>query len=207
MVAVGIWGAFLGTPATWRLPVIFPIVMAFGAALAMRGIALPGVEMTIALSGAVLGLMVVWSARPPLWIASMLVGFFGAFHGYAHGTELPHAANAFTYAAGFVLATGLRHLGGIAVGQLIRWPGGRVAVRVNGGAIAATGFAFMFGLLQYTPTGAHKPARAVSGGRLYRCHASRQARAKPFSAYACSRPSTRPPALSVPPCFRRPWHP
>ena len=33
MVAVGLWGAFLGRPAIWVLPVVFPLVMAFGGAM------------------------------------------------------------------------------------------------------------------------------------------------------------------------------
>lgn len=147
MVAVGIWGAFLGAPAMWLLPVIFPLVMAFGGALGILGFALPGVETAIALSGVVLGTMIVFKARPPLGVAAALVGFFAVFHGFAHGAELPQAANAMTYALGFVIATGLLHLGGIAVGLLIRWPWGRVAVRACGGAIAATGFAFLFGFV------------------------------------------------------------
>ena len=147
MVAVGIWGAFLGAPAMWLLPVIFPLVMAFGGALGILGVPVPGVETAIALSGIVLGLMIVFTVRPPLWVASVLVAFFAIFHGYAHGAELPHAANAFSYAIGFVIATGLLHLGGIAVGLLIRWPWGRVAVRGCGAVIAATGFAFLFGFL------------------------------------------------------------
>ena len=144
MVAVGIWGAFLGAPAMWLLPVIFPLVMAFGGALGILGISLPGVEVAIALSGVVLGLMIVFTVRPPLWVAALLVGFFAIFHGYAHGVELPQAANAVTYAVGFVVATGLLHVGGIAVGLMIRWPWGRIAVRACGGVIAAAGFAFLF---------------------------------------------------------------
>ena len=35
MVAVGLWGAFLGMPAIWLLPVVFPVVMAVGGALGM----------------------------------------------------------------------------------------------------------------------------------------------------------------------------
>lgn len=147
MVAVGIWGAFLGAPAMWLLPVIFPLVMAFGGALGILGIPLPGVEVAIALSGVVLGLMIVFTVRPPLWIAALLVGFFAIFHGYAHGVELPQAANAVTYAVGFVVATGLLHVGGIAVGLMIRWPWGRIAVRACGGVIAAAGFAFLFSAL------------------------------------------------------------
>lgn len=147
MVAVGIWGAFLGAPAMWLLPVIFPLVMAIGGALGVLGVPMPGVETGIALSGVVLGGMIVFAARPPLWVASVLVAVFAIFHGYAHGVELPQAANAVTYAVGFVLATGLLHLGGIAIGLLIRWKWGRVAVRATGGVIAATGFAFLFGVL------------------------------------------------------------
>lgn len=146
MVAVGIWGAFLGAPAMWLLPVIFPLVMALGGAVAVLGVPLPGVEIGIALSAIVLGLMIALTLRPPLWVAALIVGFFAIFHGHAHGTELPQAANAYTYAMGFVIATGLLHLCGIAFGLLIRWPQGRVAVRVCGGAIAATGLAFLFGL-------------------------------------------------------------
>ncbi len=145
MVAVGIWGAFLGAPAMWLLPVIFPVVMAFGGALGILGVPLPGVETAIALSGVVLGMMIVLAARPPLWVAAVLVAFFAIFHGHAHGAELPEAANAVMYAVGFVVATGLLHLGGIALGLLIRWPAGRLAVRAAGGVIAATGFAFLFG--------------------------------------------------------------
>jgi urease accessory protein len=33
MVAVGLWGAFLGTPAIWLLPIVFPLVMALGECL------------------------------------------------------------------------------------------------------------------------------------------------------------------------------
>ena len=33
MVAVGLWGAFLGAPAIWLLPIVFPLVMAFGGVI------------------------------------------------------------------------------------------------------------------------------------------------------------------------------
>ena len=147
MVAVGLWGAYLGAPAMWLLPVIFPMVMAFGGALGVLGVPLPGVELCIALSGIMLGLAVAFAARPPLWIAGSMVGFFAIFHGHSHGTELPHAANAFTYAVGFVLATGLLHLSGITLGLLTRWPWGTLAVRTGGGLIACIGFGFLFGFL------------------------------------------------------------
>jgi urease accessory protein len=147
MVAVGLWGAFLGGRAMWTLPVVFPVVMALGGALGVVGVGLPGVETGIALSGVVLGIMVALAARPPLWVAAVLVGIFAVFHGHAHGTELPEAANALTFAIGFVIATGLLHLCGIAFGLLTKWPWGRVAIRVGGVAIAAVGFGFLFKML------------------------------------------------------------
>ncbi len=147
MVAVGLWGAYLGAPAMWLLPVIFPMVMAFGGALGVLDVPLPGVEFCIALSGIMLGLAVAFAARPPLWVAGLIVGFFAIFHGHAHGTELPNSANAFMYATGFVIATGLLHLSGIAFGLLTRGRWGTGAVRVGGGMIACIGFGFLFGIL------------------------------------------------------------
>ena len=147
MVAVGLWGALLGPPAIWRLPILFPLVMAFGGVLGIIGVPWPAVEAGIATSAIMLGLMVALAARPPLWIAAALVGAFAIFHGYAHGRELPDGANAVAFSAGFVIATGLLHLTGIAFGLLSRWPAGRVAVRGAGGAIALVGAAYLSGRL------------------------------------------------------------
>lgn len=147
MVAVGLWGAFLGLPAIWVLPVVFPLVMALGGALGVAGVPLPGVETGIALSAIVLGAMVALAARPPLIVAAVIVAAFAVFHGHAHGTELPESANPIAFSLGFVIATGLLHVGGIAFGLLVRWPAGRVAVRAAGGVIGLLGAGFLFGVL------------------------------------------------------------
>jgi urease accessory protein len=143
MVAVGLWGAFLGPPAIFILPIVFPLVMAFGAVLGILGVPVPAVEAGIAVSAAVLGLMVALAARPPLWIAAVIVGAFAIFHGHAHGAELPPGADALAFAAGFVIATGCLHLAGIAFGLLTRWPAGRIVVRAAGAVIAVTGLMFL----------------------------------------------------------------
>ncbi len=145
MVAVGLWGAFLGAPAIWLLPVIFPLVMAFGAALGVAGVPIPAVEAGIASSAIVLGMLIALAVRLPLWLAGAIVGLFAIFHGYAHGAELPEAANPLAYGVGFVVATGLLHLIGIAFGLLVRWPAGTVAIRAGGVVISAVGAAFLFG--------------------------------------------------------------
>jgi urease accessory protein len=146
MVAVGLWGAFLGAPAIWLLPIVFPLVMAAGGVMGILGVPLPGVETGIAISAVVLGLMVALAARPPLWIAAVLVGAFAVFHGHAHGAELPPGTDAVAFSVGFVMATGLLHLTGIAFGLLARWPAGRYAVRAAGGAIMLAGLAFLRGI-------------------------------------------------------------
>jgi urease accessory protein len=143
MVAVGLWGAFLGPPAIWVLPVVFPLVMALGGALGVAGVPLPGVETGIAVSAIMLGGMVALAAKPPLWIAAALVGAFAIFHGHAHGAELPVGADAVAFSMGFVMATGMLHLAGIAFGGLAKWPAGRVAVRVAGGVICLLGFGYL----------------------------------------------------------------
>ncbi len=147
MVAVGLWGAFLRTPAIWMLPIVFPIVMAVGGAAGVAGAPLPAVETGIAVSSIVLGLLVAFAVRAPLTIAVVIVGVFAIFHGHAHGTEMPEASSATTFAIGFVLATGLLHLAGIAFGILVGIPGGAVAVRALGALIAVAGLGFLSGLL------------------------------------------------------------
>ena len=144
MLAVGLWGAQLGSPALWLLPVAFPMTMALGALLGLVGLPLPGVEVGIAVSGVVLGGMVLSEARPPLSVALVLVGLFALFHGHAHGTELPPGQSGLTYSIGFVAATGCLHGVGIAIGLVHRWPWGRVFLRVAGGLIAVGGLYFLW---------------------------------------------------------------
>jgi urease accessory protein len=143
MVAVGLWGAQLGLPAIWVLPIAFPAVMAIGGLLGVLGAPLPMVELLIAGSAIVLGAMVAFAARPPLGVAALIVAAFAIFHGHAHGAELPEAANALAYGVGFVLATGLLHLAGIVIGLAVAWPVGAQAVRVCGALIAALGCYFL----------------------------------------------------------------
>jgi urease accessory protein len=144
MIAVGLWGAQLGAPAVWFLPVTFPMVMAFGGMLGLMGVRLPGIEIGIALSAIALGFAVSTEARPRLWIAALLVAFFAIFHGHAHGTELPPGANGILYSIGFVIATGTLHAVGISIGLVHRWPAGRVALRAAGAIVAVAGVVFLW---------------------------------------------------------------
>jgi urease accessory protein len=144
MIAVGLWGAVLGQPAIWVLPVAFPMVMAFGGLMGLLGIPLPGVEVGIALSAIVLGAMVLMEIRPPLWLAALLVAFFAVFHGHAHGRELPEGTSALLYSLGFVIATGLLHAVGILIGVAHRWAAGRQLVRAAGAGVSLAGLFFLW---------------------------------------------------------------
>ena len=143
MVAVGLWGAQLGAPAIWMLPVTFPIVMAFGGFLGLIGVPVPGVEIGIALSGVLLGAAVMTESQPPLYVAAALVAVFAICHGHAHGAELPPGTSGLTYSIGFVVATGLLHACGIGIGTIHRWSYGRVALRALGGFISMGGVFFL----------------------------------------------------------------
>jgi urease accessory protein len=144
MIAVGLWGAVLGPPAIWVLPVAFPLVMALGGLMGLLGLPLPGVEIGIALSAIVLGALVLAEIRPPLWLAALLVAAFAVFHGHAHGRELPEGASALLYSLGFVIATGLLHGVGILLGVAHQWEVGRRVVQAAGGGVALAGIFFLW---------------------------------------------------------------
>lgn len=144
MIAVGLWGAQLGNPALWLLPMTFPIVMSMGAMMGLFGIPLPGVEIGIALSAILLGTMVVGEFRPKMIVAALMVGFFAIFHGHAHGTELPAGQSGMLYSMGFVVATGCLHGIGIALGLIHHWPAGKLALRSAGAFIAVMGMTFLW---------------------------------------------------------------
>lgn len=150
MLAVGLWAVQYAVRAQtklalWLLPAAFVLPMALGFALGFAGIALPGVETGIALSVLILGLAVAAAARPPLVAAITVTALFALFHGHAHGSELPHAEMAVSYAGGMLLATALLHglgLAGATLAQRIRLP---VLTRAAGAAVALAGIVILVG--------------------------------------------------------------
>lgn len=117
MVAVGVWAAQLGGRARWIAPATFVGVMALGAFLGAQQVAVPAVEQMIAASLLVLGLMIVLAKRLPFALGLGLVALFAAFHGFAHGAELPASSDGLSYGLGFVASTLLLHGCGLAVGK------------------------------------------------------------------------------------------
>jgi urease accessory protein len=144
MVAVGLWGAQLGPPALWLLPVTFPMMMAVGGFLGLIGLPLPLVEVGIAASAIILGVMVAFEVRPPLPVAMALVAVFAVFHGHAHGAELAPGTSPLAYSLGFVVATGCLHGLGIAIGLAHRWRAGQQVLRGAGAVVALAGVFFLW---------------------------------------------------------------
>lgn len=143
MVAVGIWAAQIGGRARWVVPSAFVGTMAIGFMMALGGIDLPFVEPAILASVIALGLLVAMAARFPVSAAAAVVGIFALFHGHAHGGELG-SAGALQFGVGFVIATALLHVAGIAAGLGVSRLG-TVASRIIGALTALGGLTLAFG--------------------------------------------------------------
>jgi len=142
MVAVGVFAWQLGGRALWAVPATFVLVMALGGILGITGIGIPGIEIGIAASVIVLGTIVALRVKASVAVAMAVVALFAIFHGHAHGTEMPLAAASVPYAVGFMLATALLHLAGIALGFAIGRAGDSYG-RFAGGLVALAGVAIL----------------------------------------------------------------
>lgn len=150
MVAVGLWGAQLGRPLIYALPVAFPLMMVVGGLLGVADLGVPAAEVGIAASAVVLGLLITLALRLRTALAVAIVAAFAIFHGYAHGQELPEAASQISYGIGFVISTGLLHAAGIVIGLLNDWkPIGPWLVRSCGGIVALVGLYYLAGALGF----------------------------------------------------------
>ena len=150
MVSVGIVSVMIGGRAIWTVPGTFVTMMAIGAAVGWSGLDVPSivVESAIALSVILLGSVIVLDAKLPLPVAMGSVGFFGFFHGFAHGAEIPDIASPWEYAPGFLLGTILLHLTGVLIGDVARrYKYGVTVLRVAGGVFVVVGFLFFLGVL------------------------------------------------------------
>ena len=139
MLAVGLWAAQNKHSAIWVLPLVFPSMMVVGALLACAGLSLPVAETGIAASVAVLGLLIAFAVSMPVWAGTVVVSLFALFHGYAHGSELPHGSSVAMYGLGFVLATSLLHAAGLGTGLFAGRQMANRAMRLGGIGIAAAG--------------------------------------------------------------------
>lgn len=139
MVAVGAWSALTVRPA-WRAPAAFVALLIAGALAGFSGLQLPGVELMIAASVLVLGLLLALQKKIPWGAAAVLAGVFAFFHGAAHGMELAGDSGlaALGAVAGMALGSALLHLTGLALGHSLLQRH-RLLAGLGGAATAALG--------------------------------------------------------------------
>ncbi len=150
MVSVGIVSSMLGGRAIWTVPSLFVVMMAIGGFIGRADVGLGGtaIETGIAVSVIALGLAIAADRKLPVRAVMGAVVFFGFFHGYAHGVEIPNIARPVVYAGGFLLGTALIHLLGVLVGEMTkRYTRGRVAIRAVGALFVVIGVLFILGVM------------------------------------------------------------
>jgi urease accessory protein len=145
MVAVGLWAGLVGGRAVWVWPAAFVTAMAAGGLLGMAGVPLPFAEAAIAASVIALGAIIGLNVQAPVALGAALCALFALFHGHAHGSELPAAASALGYAAGFLTATTALHLGGLLMARVMAQGAPRRLTRLAGAAMAVAGAGMLVG--------------------------------------------------------------
>jgi urease accessory protein len=137
MISVGLWAALLGGRARWIIPAAFVATMMATAMLAPHGPVPSLIEQGIAVSILGLGLLIAFGVRLPIFFGIILITLFAAFHGWAHGAELPEHTSGLFYGAGFVLSTIFLHGIGIGLGYSAQhYPR---ALRAAGATVAICG--------------------------------------------------------------------
>ncbi|KAA3649188.1 MAG: urease accessory protein [Proteobacteria bacterium] len=143
MLAVGVLATQYPGRGRWLLPVTFVMAMLAGAGLGALGVALPAVEVGIAVSVVALGATVALGVTGALRVMLPLVAVFALFHGGAHFAEAGNASLV-RYAAGFALATAALHGAGYL---LACWaPRSVLAQRIKraaGAAVAGVGLVLL----------------------------------------------------------------
>jgi urease accessory protein len=133
MVAVGLLSGVLGGRAVLTVPAVFVAFLLVGGVFGFYAIELVGVERFVLASLLVLGVVLAGGGTPRRDVTFAAIALFGFAHGNAHGLELPVAASALGYAAGFAIASCVCHATGVLVALgASRTPWGRAPTRVLG---------------------------------------------------------------------------
>jgi urease accessory protein len=146
-IAVGMWSAQQTRNARWCLPLLFLAVMATSAALPQLGLGLPSLEAGVALSVALLGLMVANGFRFTPGVSMAVVTVFAVLHGYTHGMEVPVDAELISFGAGFIAATALLQGCGILLGMAAERASAGKFIQITGSAIAMSGMVLLSGAI------------------------------------------------------------
>ena len=144
-VAVGIWSIAYPWRRAWLLPAGFVAAMAAGAWLGLGHAKFEATELMIVASLVVLGALIMRAHAFSVAGAVAICLVFGAFHGYAHGTEAGSSGDYRAYIGGLVVATAFLHAAGMGIGLMLRLAS-RYGMRIAGALVAAAGLWFAVGL-------------------------------------------------------------
>ncbi|MFK7838739.1 MAG: HupE/UreJ family protein [Bdellovibrionales bacterium] len=158
MISVGIVSTQLGGRAVWMVPATFVFVMGIGGLVGMQSfsfwdinVIITIIEQGIICSVIILGLAIAFDKKVPIWTAMLACGFFGFFHGFAHGVEIPSITVSLPYIVGFMTSTAALHLLGVAIVEgAKKYQHGMVALRYAGAAIFGIGLHIEYELMSLT---------------------------------------------------------
>lgn len=120
MLAVGVWAARNTDKKRWLAPAAFLAGMLGGGVLGFGGFLPSFLESAVTASALAAALLVLLAVRLPLGLQAAVAAAFAVWHGIAHGAELPAATSPLGFAVGFVAATGLLLVMGVALGRLLQ---------------------------------------------------------------------------------------
>lgn len=138
MAAIGFWSMRQSTAMKRGTPLFVVGGMVVGAAIAVGGVSLAGVETGIALSVLLAGVLIATMTKLPTVVGGTLVALFMVTHGYAHGAEMAAGTSLLSYMTGFLIATLAITFAGRGLGALLLKTDNRVS-QVLGGVVAVIG--------------------------------------------------------------------
>jgi urease accessory protein len=119
MLGVGLWASRLNKINASLTIAAFLSFMGIGAGLALFGFEMQNVEIGILVSVLMTGLLLGTTSQLHSGVCGIFIASFALFHGFAHGAEMPQAAESINFAFGFLLATALLHAIGLGLGALL----------------------------------------------------------------------------------------
>jgi urease accessory protein len=147
LLATGIWVVQQQGRLRWVLPALFVVCIGLGTIAGQSGLAPPALEMGLAISVTITGLLSVFLLRLPLAAAGLLLSLSGLLHGLAHGIEMPAAAQFPSFAAGLFLSSAALMALGAVLGSRIQLLAGRNGLRAAGAGVAVFGAGLLLNLI------------------------------------------------------------
>lgn len=147
LLATGIWVAQQQVRMRWLLPALFVLSIGLGTVAGQSGLAFPALEMGLAMSVTLTGLLSVFLLRLPLGSAGLLLSLSGLLHGFVHGLEMPSAAQFPSFAAGLLLSSACLLVLGVVLGSRIQQLVGRKGLRAAGASFVIVGAGMLLNLI------------------------------------------------------------